>query len=397
MRTPSLPIPPYSHTPILLLAASLALAPAAARAANAVVTLADGRTVEASAVKPGAMPNQLVLEQQGMAPVTITNVDLLSLDFAKAPSAMLTPTVRLQNGDQISGKLSYPAARQVRIAAGWGSITVPLTQIAAMRFGEAPLPGAVSKDTLYFQNDRVEAEVQSIANGKVTVNLGGKAVPLDIGTRVQSVALAPRKAATADTGGAGLLLSIDLGGGERLTGHWVKLTPDLLSVKMEWGDTLDIPLGSIARLEVKNGKLVYLSDMKPSEARQIPYLDGSFPFRVNQSVAGRPLRLAGRVYRRGLGTHSKSDLTYTLDGGYASFAATLGIDDAVGSAGSVIYRVYGDEKLLYESPVVRGGDIPLDVKVDVKRVLLLRLEVDYADGGDVADHADWADARLLRP
>jgi hypothetical protein len=29
-------------------------------------------------------------------------------------------------------------------------------------------------------------------------------------------------------------------------------------------------------------------------------------------------------------------------------------------------------------------------------VLLLRLEVDYADAGDVADHADWADARLLR-
>jgi hypothetical protein len=103
------------------------------------------------------------------------------------------------------------------------------------------------------------------------------------------------------------------------------------------------------------------------------------------------------VYRRGLGTHSKSDLTYTLDGGYASFAATLGVDDAVGSAGSVIYRVYGDEKLLYESPVVRGGDAPLEMKVDVKRVLLLRLEVDYADGGDVADHADWAEARLLRP
>jgi hypothetical protein len=40
--------------------------------------------------------------------------------------------------------------------------------------------------------------------------------------------------------------------------------------------------------------------------------------------------------------------------------------------------------------------VPVEINVDVKRVLILRLEVDYADAGDVADHADWADARLLR-
>jgi hypothetical protein len=100
---------------------------------------------------------------------------------------------------------------------------------------------------------------------------------------------------------------------------------------------------------------------------------------------------------RALGVHSKSGLTYSLDGGYQTFQALLGITMRWAAQRSVIFRVYGDEKLLFESPVVRGGDSGVEVKVPLKGVLLLRLVVDYADNGDVADHANWADARLLRP
>ena len=74
----------------------------------------------------------------------------------------------------------------------------------------------------------------------------------------------------------------------------------------------------------------------------------------------------------------------------------IGIDSEVGNGGSVVFRVIGDERPLFESPVMRGGDAPLAVSVDVTGVLLLRLEVDQADHGDVADHADWAEARLLK-
>jgi hypothetical protein len=194
-----------------------------------------------------------------------------------------------------------------------------------------------------------------------------------------------------------LMMSVDLGGGERVSGKWVSMTPDLLTIQTEWGASLDIPVASVSRLEVKNGKLVYLSDLPTSDVKITPFLDGSYSFGQDRTLSGRPLRLAGKTYARGLGTHSRSELTYALDGGFQTFSATLGIDDSVGAVGSVIYRVYGDEKLLFESPVVRGGDAPLDLKVPIKGVLLLRLEVDFADAGDAADQADWADARLLRP
>ncbi|HEU4752691.1 MAG TPA: NPCBM/NEW2 domain-containing protein [Armatimonadota bacterium] len=359
--------------------------------------LADGQTVEKATLKPGSTPDQVVLERSGEAPVTVPAQELLTVDFGKVAGRPVTPSVRLANGDTVFGKISFPAPRQVKIAAGWGSLTVPLRWCSAIRLSEktAELPGPVTHDTLFLNMDRVEGEIQGVAGGKVTLNLpSGKPVQVEA-SRVVSLALAPPRSRPPDAGG-GLLLSIDLGGGERVTGRWVKLSPEILTVKTEWGENLDIPVASLSRLEVKNGKLVYLSDLKPSEVKQIPYLDGSFPFRVDRAVSGRPLSIAGKTFRRGLGTHSRSELTYALDGGYGSFQATLGIDDGVGGQGSVVYRVYGDEKLLYESPVIRGGSLPVDMKVDVRRVLLLRLEVDYADGGDVADHADWGDARLLR-
>jgi hypothetical protein len=301
----------------------------------------------------------------------------------------------MANGNQVNGKVTFPSARQVKIAAGWGSITVPLKWCTAIRLNDkTPLPEAVTKDTVILASDRVEGEIQGIAGGKVNIDLSGQQVALDL-ARVQALALAPKPA--DDAGKPGLLLGIDLGGGERISGRWVRLTEDVLTVTPDWGGTLEIPIGSVSRLEVKNGRLVYLSDLKPSESRQVPYLDETFPHRSDLSVSGRPLKLAGKRYARGLGVHSKSELTYALDGGYQTFQALLGIDDAVGAQGSVIFRLYGDEKLLYESPVIRGGDAGVDIKVPMKGVLLLRLVVDYADNGDVADHADWADARLLRP
>jgi hypothetical protein len=381
--------------PRILIALALALAlPGAARAADGQILLADGRTLEGATLKPGASPTEVVVEPASGAPLRVAAQDLLVVDFGKVPTRELPPSVRLANGDQVFGKITFPAPNRVKIAAGWGSLTVPLNWCVGLRLQEkAPFPPPVKQDTVFLNNDRVEGQVQGFAGGKITFVLSGKPVTLGL-DRVQAVALAPR-ARPAEPGG--LLLGLDLGGGERLTGRWVKLGEDLLTIRADWGENVDVPVASIARLEVRNGKLVYLSALKPSESRFTPFVDGQYPYRTDRSVAGTPLRLAGKTYPRGLGVHSRTELTYALDGGYQTFAAVLGIDDGVVGAGSVVFRVFGDEKLLFESAVVRGGDAPLDLKLAVKGVLLLRLEVDYGDQGDAADHANWADARLLRP
>jgi hypothetical protein len=50
----------------------------------------------------------------------------------------------------------------------------------------------------------------------------------------------------------------------------------------------------------------------------------------------------------------------------------------------------------YESPIVRGGDVPRTCVVDVTGASRMALVVDYADRADELDHANWLDARLIR-
>jgi endo-alpha-N-acetylgalactosaminidase len=56
--------------------------------------------------------------------------------------------------------------------------------------------------------------------------------------------------------------------------------------------------------------------------------------------------------------------------------------------------VDGQEK--FASPILRGGNPPLPVSVDVTDAKKIELIVDYADRADVLGHADWLNARLTK-
>ena len=60
----------------------------------------------------------------------------------------------------------------------------------------------------------------------------------------------------------------------------------------------------------------------------------------------------------------------------------------------MIFRVYGDSVLLYDSGVMTGTSVTKTVDVDVTGFQVLRLVVD-TNGSTNSDHADWADARLV--
>jgi hypothetical protein len=103
---------------------------------------------------------------------------------------------------------------------------------------------------------------------------------------------------------------------------------------------------------------------------------------------------------KGIGMHSASRLTYRLEGNYRRFDAAAAIDDSTDGRGSVTFGVYvlRDEKWqeAYQSSIVRGGDAPVPVSVDVSGAAGLTLTVDYADRGDELDRVVWLDARLIK-
>ncbi|MDR3708363.1 MAG: NPCBM/NEW2 domain-containing protein [Capsulimonadaceae bacterium] len=113
-----------------------------------------------------------------------------------------------------------------------------------------------------------------------------------------------------------------------------------------------------------------------------------------QSVENHPLTLGKTVYAHGIGTHARSIMRIDLHGSATHFDAVVGVDDEVGKRGSVTFEVLADKKNVFETQVVRGGDAPVPVSVDLTGVQSLSLIVDDGRDGIDSDHADWAGALL---
>src|SRR5438045_9691817 len=86
---------------------------------------------------------------------------------------------------------------------------------------------------------------------------------------------------------------------------------------------------------------------------------------ANKSVDNHPLFIDGKRFEHGFGTHANSTFRIALAGKGERFTATVGVDDEVGQRGSVVFRVIGDGKTLWESGVLRGGDPAKEVSVDL--------------------------------
>ena len=149
---------------------------------------------------------------------------------------------------------------------------------------------------------------------------------------------------------------------------------------------------------------------------------------AGKSVTGQPATVGGRAYADVIGTHAPSmlkidlhgqavrfraqvgladnsidytgrnmtsialvngmKLWYAVDGDRKHFAGLEGADGKV-APGSAAFILKGDGKELYNSGVMRAGDAPRAVDVDLKGIRLLEMVVDPADDGPSGDNALW--------
>jgi alpha-galactosidase len=116
----------------------------------------------------------------------------------------------------------------------------------------------------------------------------------------------------------------------------------------------------------------------------------------DRSIDNNPLTLAGVVYPHGVGTHAESEMMIDLKGSATRFVAMVGLDDEKkGSPGTITFTITVDGKAVFNTPVMRGGDAPKLVDIDLTGARRMTLTV--GDGGDGidSDHADWAGAMFL--
>jgi len=116
---------------------------------------------------------------------------------------------------------------------------------------------------------------------------------------------------------------------------------------------------------------------------------------VNKSMTSAPLTIGQTRFARGLGVHANSEIQVVLPSSGKSFHACIGRDEnsiTNGESANLYFRVDGEGRELYESPLIKGGEEPLPIEVNLDGASEITLRV-----GDTFDwgHADWAEARVI--
>lgn len=140
-----------------------------------------------------------------------------------------------------------------------------------------------------------------------------------------------------------------------------------------------------ARLYVPD-RVDYLSDMVIARKTTPVELD---------KRSGQALTVAGVSFSKGLAVVGDNEVVYKLNRLYDDFRATVGIDDSAGSAGSVVFEVWVDGTMKWDSALQRGSTAGQYVHVDVTGHEELRLVVRNGGDGATMDRANWADAHLI--
>lgn len=284
-------------------------------------------------------------------------------------------------------------ARWVRVTLSGGDKTTGITEIAA--YG----PGNRGEPSVQLQ---APAQLTSGTPATVTATLRNPTTGTLTGG---SVELRLPKGWTATPAGPVAVAALRPGASIQLS--WTVRPADAagtqtLTVLADWADG-SAPLRNTATVTVlpapPRGR-AYLSDLPWLSA-----VNGYGPVerdRDNGEQAagdGGPLTLSGTVYPKGLGTNADATITFYLGGACSRFSSVVGIDDSMvasgGNQGDVVFRVLGDDGAeLANTSVVRGGDAPRTVSLDVSGVQRLTLQVDKWDADNWWDHADWADATV---
>ena len=134
---------------------------------------------------------------------------------------------------------------------------------------------------------------------------------------------------------------------------------------------------------------IFLDALEP-----VSCVQGWGKLQKNQSVWEKPMTIAGRHFRRGLGTHADSRIAYDLGVGYRRFQSWVGADGA--STATITFEVWVDGKKRWESGLMNKQTPAKRVDLDLSGAKTLELVVGHGGDDITSDHANWADAKLLR-
>jgi alpha-L-fucosidase len=142
---------------------------------------------------------------------------------------------------------------------------------------------------------------------------------------------------------------------------------------------------------------VYLDSLDPRVFKTGWQAEGVKTWR-NVNCHGQPLKISGRTFARGVGMHANGEAAFSLKPEYRRFVCRVGVDDAAQYSGSVLVKVYLDQKLLGRTPVLTGRDGLWSIDVRLEGATdnsQLRIVIEDNGDGNDEDNVDLVDAGFI--
>ncbi len=144
------------------------------------------------------------------------------------------------------------------------------------------------------------------------------------------------------------------------------------------------------RIVAKTNSSVWLSSLDLSKMTT-----GWGKAQADKSITQQKLSIGGVTYEKGVGSHAPSVMHIKLNKGTTRFTSFVGVDDDTEHPNaSVVFKIYADNKAVFNSGVMKASDAPKKVDIDLKGAKRLILIVNAAGDGISYDHADWAMAKF---
>ena len=376
-----------------------------AAGADILVQRIDGPPIDASQVTLQEASIKIAPAEDVPKSPVIARELLISLRFDHDP--VDTPQgslLEFANGDRLIATVLEVSESAVRARVGDEEIHVPLGQLRGIVWNASTTDAGWwpmlfrergADDLVLLTNgDRSAGQFAGAGETDVRLLLEGRTLAIPR-RRVAAIAFSPE------------LISVPAAPPERqivlTTSGWLTVTGltgstnGTLEGQTRFGETIQFRAGSIRRIQFLGSHVISLTDIKPAQVEFTPWLSRQWPVRFNRSLTDHPLALEEQVYTRGIGMHSRTRISYALDGKYDRFSVTAGLADSAGSLGNVAIAIEVDGEIVERRErVTRGsGRVEFD-GISVTDAETLRLIADFGANGDIRDRVNWCAPILIR-
>jgi hypothetical protein len=338
--------------------------------------------------------------------------------------AAVAAAVDLLDGQRWCGSVAGGTGDTLRWRSGVGAeLALSIDHIAAIEFfgrlsapDRAAMQPAPEGDRLYWLHgdalERIDGTFESFSDEGVLLDgvLGRRTFPW---SEVGALFVAALETPPLLKPATGTALVLDLADGSRIRAGFQKAGANGLALSYPGLARLDLAFEQLIEAGLDDGSFRYLSTLMPTTVQEGSLFGDemglAWPHRVDRSVVGGELSVAGQVFARGLGVHAPSRLEWKLDalverqqgaharpalqGGVRELYGSVGIDDSVratSARGCVKFQVFVDGEMRWESGLIRGGERAAELpRIDLRNAKELALVVDVAEDSFVADRADW--------